>query len=251
MQVEVFNSLMIVFFLLIVVNLIILSALYKSTKSQEFGLLVLHWFFLGGTFLLQKFTAQMHPMHHSLIVFIPNFAVHFTIVLAYGKLVNYKVPWKKLLLIPPINIVTIYILTFFNIESIYYTMPLVVTHSSLYFYMAYIAFKIKKNELNFPLRAIAVIYILYGIHMYDYVYFYTRLELFALGFALAFAFEMAISILFPASIIEKMSRENERLKVDIDVQSKLTYSAKMVALGEMAGGVAHELNNPLTILSIS
>jgi PAS domain S-box-containing protein len=31
-------------------------------------------------------------------------------------------------------------------------------------------------------------------------------------------------------------------------QESLLYSSKMVALGEMAGGIAHEINNPLTII---
>jgi len=31
-------------------------------------------------------------------------------------------------------------------------------------------------------------------------------------------------------------------------QESLVYSSKMVALGEMAGGIAHEINNPLTII---
>jgi PAS domain S-box-containing protein len=32
------------------------------------------------------------------------------------------------------------------------------------------------------------------------------------------------------------------------IQDKLIHSSKMVALGEMAGGIAHEINNPLTII---
>ncbi|MBK7889389.1 MAG: PAS domain S-box protein [Bdellovibrionales bacterium] len=33
------------------------------------------------------------------------------------------------------------------------------------------------------------------------------------------------------------------------IQQKLTASAKMAALGEMAGGIAHEINNPLTVIA--
>lgn len=33
-----------------------------------------------------------------------------------------------------------------------------------------------------------------------------------------------------------------------DAQQKMIYSSKMVSLGEMAGGIAHEINNPLAII---
>lgn len=47
--------------------------------------------------------------------------------------------------------------------------------------------------------------------------------------------------------LEEKVDENTRL---ILVQhQKLEYSAKMSTLGEMAGGIAHEINNPLTIIS--
>lgn len=36
-----------------------------------------------------------------------------------------------------------------------------------------------------------------------------------------------------------------------DERSRSIYAAKMAALGEMAGGIAHEINNPLTIITLS
>jgi PAS domain S-box-containing protein len=51
------------------------------------------------------------------------------------------------------------------------------------------------------------------------------------------------------SIVEDVSAQKEAEILIKNQQIKLIASAKMAALGEMAGGMAHEINNPLTIIS--
>lgn len=46
-------------------------------------------------------------------------------------------------------------------------------------------------------------------------------------------------------------RVEDRTKQLIEQQSKLINSAKLASIGEMASGIAHEINNPLTIIDLS
>jgi two-component system, NtrC family, sensor kinase len=58
--------------------------------------------------------------------------------------------------------------------------------------------------------------------------------------------EMSRSIRQARGDLEKKIKELERANVDLkDAQARLVHSSKMVSLGQLVAGVAHELNNPI------
>jgi len=237
--------------MLIIVNIVLTFLLWRSTRSKNFGVIFLHWCFLLLGFYLQR-TLVGYPSHiRTLIIVMPNFFAHYTLLWVFSSIAKFQLPLKKCLLVPLLIIPSTLILYIVQVKQEYISLPLVIGHSSLYFYCAYQSFRWHKNQMTFSLKAIGVLLAIYGFHLYTYAFFSTNLERFALGFAVAIAILMAIAILFPAAIIEQMIRENEYLRAEVEFKARLTQSAKMAALGEMAGGVAHEINNPLTILSLT
>ncbi|MGZ3656102.1 MAG: sensor histidine kinase [Bdellovibrionota bacterium] len=50
------------------------------------------------------------------------------------------------------------------------------------------------------------------------------------------------------AVIEDVTTQRDAELLIRDRQEKMHYSARMAALGEMAGGIAHEINNPLAVI---
>jgi signal transduction histidine kinase len=245
---EVFNSLMSVYLILVGVNLVLIFALWNSTGSKYFLPLIFHWLFLILSYVVHQEVIGSKPLTVALIVLVPSYLLHISLITAFRNMIGIPISIKKSLLAPLITVSLIGILSLFKVTSIILLFPMIIVHSFLYFYAAYESFIFKKSAMTFTQKTISIVFILIGIHLYDYIYFISQPSLLGYGFAIALAFEMTVSVLFPTAIIEKMTIDHERLKNEVEFLAKISYSSKMASLGEMAGGVAHELNNPLTIL---
>lgn len=246
---EVFNTLMTVYLILIGVNLVLIFSLWNSKRSKYYLQLFFHWASLLMAFIVQKsFLDIDNPPLFAITVLFPNFLVHFTLIAAFRNMIDIPISFKKSLIAPLASGVIIIFLSFFKVSSVIFIIPMIVINSLFYFYTGYEAFVIKYNTMTFTQKVIAVVFMLIGIHLYDYIYFMNEPNLLTVGFAIALAFDLINTVLFPAAILEKITIENERQKNEMEFLAKISFSAKMASLGEMAGGVAHELNNPLTIL---
>jgi len=248
---DAFNTLMMIFIGLVLVNVILTLGLWRATRSKMFCILFFHWNFTLAAFYTQKNLAMYAtPLWHALGLIPLNFFVHMTLNAVYASVLKLDINWKKFLVIPFLSILGILVVYQIFGVSKWVFFPGTFFHSMIYYIIVTKAMREKRKEMTFSLKCISFLMLVFGTHLFTYTFFQEHLNLLVIGFAIALALMTGISILFPAAIIEQLTRENYRLINEIELKAKLAQSTKMVALGEMAEGIAHEINNPLMIMSL-
>jgi signal transduction histidine kinase len=102
-------------------------------------------------------------------------------------------------------------------------------------------------SMSIPLKGYAFFLLLEGLHSLDYGFVFSNPSLLEAGFSLGFAFSIAFTLFGPAAIAEKIGLEKTALESDMRYQALLAQANRRAALEKMAGGMAHEVNNPLGV----
>ncbi|MGE3262286.1 MAG: sensor histidine kinase [Bacteriovoracia bacterium] len=115
------------------------------------------------------------------------------------------------------------------------------------------------KKLNVIDKIFGVSILVQGLHILDYPFLRNIPEAAVFGFSFGLLLVYVISVVIPVVINKRIHEDlnhsleekvKERTAELLEAKAHLLNSARMAALGEMAGGVAHEINNPLAIIKM-
>lgn len=108
----------------------------------------------------------------------------------------------------------------------------------------------KPHSLSIITKLYAFALLFDALHGLAYAYAINEPELLFGGFTLALLAVFAKSTFSTAAILELVTGENTRIRMEIKYHALMSNSAKLASLGEMAGGLSHEINNPLAVIQL-
>lgn len=117
----------------------------------------------------------------------------------------------------------------------------------------------RSKPLTTTQKMFLVTALLMSLHYLDYPWVRPRPELFLVGSAIAFGLFHILSILMPMMVVEHaLQQRSARLEEEVrhrvgqltTAEARLWEANKLASLGRMAGGVAHELNTPLSLIGL-
>ena len=103
--------------------------------------------------------------------------------------------------------------------------------------------KFYKNN-NFTKNGYLIFSILIALHILDYAYAVDKPNLMFPGYLIALMFATGASCFSFAVLIE-------RAIMEVEIKDLLHNTSRLVALGGMAAEIAHEIKNPLTVLTMN
>ncbi len=124
----------------------------------------------------------------------------------------------------------------------------------------YYGFKNKMKPLSVMQKIFIVTTVSTSLHMLTWSFTRPRPELFIYGLSISFALFHILSILTPMMANEfSLQTRNDQLENEVKTralqltkaQQQLWEANKFASLGRMAGSIAHEINNPLSIIALN
>lgn len=107
-----------------------------------------------------------------------------------------------------------------------------------------------KKNLTFITKCFIWTGVFYGLHKLDFIWAVDKPEYFGVGFSIALFMILSFIMFSTAAVLEAISIENTRIKLQMEYRAALMNSSKLASLGEMAGGVSHEIKNPLAVIQL-
>jgi signal transduction histidine kinase len=249
---QLFKILGTIYCLIIIFNIFISGLLWRNIRHRLFFDLFVMWICIFLTVIVQGCFLHDITSLHSTIAFTLSGTISF---IAYSRvlinIVDRTVPWRIFFIIYLVSFIPYAILRLATSNYVIYFFPLYLASALPLLYSSLLVLLDWSRTYAFCERALAFVLLLLGLHALDFIFVWDLESFTPYGFAIGSILTIFVSILSLASMMQVVTQENTKIKTELALQSVLCNAARMSTLGSMAFGMAHEINNPLTIIQFN
>lgn len=230
-------------------NIILSAALWMKTNAHHYRLHALACFWLLITGLIQG-TLIKSPYIYQALACSMTFISTLMFVKLLSLVIQFPYEPKKYYVTYLSGLLCTLALHFSGVGPSWMILPLLIGAGFPMFDMGLRALFSKKRKVTFVAKCFALAGVLSATHNLDFAYAYTHPEWFFVGFTLAFIGIFSVTTFSTAAVLEALATENTQIRLEAEYGAMVANSSRLASLGQMASGMAHEINNPLAIIQM-
>lgn len=235
---------------ILAVTLAYSGILWFRTKENLYKLQFVAFMCFTVTLIFQGLTAESNYLFKALSISTVFFGLS-----ALAKLItqiqhNKHFPFDKYCLVYLTGISVTGGLYVLNVDTNWMLLPGILGATFPMFATAWHELVVDERKPSFVTKCFIGAVLFYCVHLLDYAYVVDKPEYMYMGMLLSCLSIFAFILFSNAAVIETLMLENAYFRMQMQYKVMLTNSSKLASLGEMAGGMAHEINNPLTIIQL-
>ena len=242
--------LLLVYASIFLINLTVFIILWRGSRVRYYRDMGLAWLAVAGVLVASGVTANM-SFFPKIAAFSISFFFYSGIAKMLADIIGLPFPRRLFLSLLGGALLAALFTDFFNLNVLWGVIPVSLATGLPSLYFSFKTWGQRWKTLSTTQKGASITVFLNGLHNLDYWYAYGKPELLLAGFTVGVILVIACTLFFPAVILEDVAKKSARLEADFEYKSKLTQASKLASIGEMAGGVAHEINSPLAIIQIT
>lgn len=242
----------------ILINLIVSSIQFTLSRETTQKYIMYYWIGQIITAICNSFFTEVN---FYFVVFSNTgaFISQMILCIFMGKIRNISIPIKSFVSIHCLSLLISLVFYYFGFSTLWYVPIAMGGMTSSVLITTYLIYKNKTKPLPSSQNIFLAASVLMTLHYLDWAYFRLNGELFLIASMVAFGFIHTLSILMPMMASENtLQTRNDALEEEVirratqltEAREQLWQSNKLASLGRMAGGIAHEINNPLSIIGL-
>ncbi len=235
---------------ILVITLVYSAMLWFKTKQQLYKFQFVAFLCFTVTLTLQGISAESAYIWRALAISTVFFGL--TALAKLITLIQHKkhFPFRKYCLIYAAGVLATVGLNVMNVDTNWMLFPSILGATFPMFMTGYQELVLGERKPSFLTKWFIGSGIFYSAHLLDYAYTVDKPEYMYVGFLIACLSIFSFVLFSNAAVIETLMLENANFRMQMQYKVMLTNTSKLASLGEMAGGMAHEINNPLTTIQL-